>query len=99
MAVLRAVGASTRTVFALLVMESTLLTVAGMIAGVVLLDATTAVAHNYLLATAGLVIDQNPSPGEWLLLVVVLALGSLAGCIPGWIAYRRSLADGLQVRL
>lgn len=99
MAVLRAVGASTRTVFALLVMESTLLTVAGMIAGVLLLDATTAVAHNYLLATAGLVIDQSPAPGEWLLLVIVLALGSLAGCIPGWIAYRRSLADGLQVRL
>ena len=70
-----------------------------MIAGVLLLDAITAVAHNYLLATAGLVIDQNPAPGEWLLLVVVLALGSLAGCIPGWIAYRRSLADGLQVRL
>lgn len=99
MAVLRAVGASTRTVFALLVMESTLLTVAGMIAGVLLLDAITAIAHNYLLASAGLVIDQRPAPGEWPLLVLVLALGSLAGCIPGWIAYRRSLADGLQVRL
>lgn len=99
MAVLRAVGASTRAVFALLVMESTLLTVAGMIAGVLLLDAITAIAHNYLLATVGLVIDQSPAPGEWPLLALVLALGSLAGCIPGWIAYRRSLADGLQVRL
>jgi putative ABC transport system permease protein len=99
MAVLRALGASTRTVFSLLVMESTLLTIAGMLAGVILLDATTALAHDYLLAVAGLVIDETPAPGEGVLLLVVLALGSLAGCIPGWVAYRRSLADGLQVRL
>lgn len=99
MAILRAVGASTGTVFGLLVMESTLLTVAGMVAGVALLDAVTAVAHDYLLATVGLVIDAMPAPGEWPLLLAVLALGSLAGCIPGWVAYRRSLSDGLQVRL
>jgi putative ABC transport system permease protein len=99
MAVLRAVGATTGTVFGLLVMESTLLTVAGMVAGVALLDAVTAVAHDYLLATVGLVIDAMPAPGEWPLLLAVLALGSLAGCIPGWVAYRRSLSDGLQVRL
>ncbi|WP_448097690.1 ABC transporter permease [Luteibacter yeojuensis] len=99
MAVLRAVGASTRTVFALLVMESTLLTIGGMLAGVALLDAATVLAHDYLLSTAGLVIDATPAPGEWSLLLLVLVLGSLAGCIPGWVAYRRSLADGLQVRL
>ena len=99
MAVLRAVGATTGTVFGLLVMESTLLTVAGIVMGVVLLDAVTAVAHDYLLATVGLVIDAMPAPGEWPLLLAVLALGALAGCIPGWVAYRRSLSDGLQVRL
>ena len=99
MAVLRAVGATTGTVFGLLVMESTLLTVAGIVMGVVLLDAVTAVAHDYLLANVGLVIDAMPAPGEWPLLLAVLALGALAGCIPGWVAYRRSLSDGLQVRL
>ncbi|HEX7813706.1 ABC transporter permease [Dyella sp.] len=99
MAILRAVGASTGTVFALLVMESMLLTVLGMVAGVALLTSVTVVAHDYLLAHAGLVIDGAPVPGEWLLLAVVLAVGSLAGCIPGWVAYRRSLADGLQVRI
>jgi putative ABC transport system permease protein len=99
MAVLRAVGASTRTVFALLVTESVLMTVAGMVAGVVLLDLVTVVAHDVLLSRAGLVVDPLPAPGEWLLLAAVLLLGSFAGCIPGWVAYRRSLADGLQVRL
>lgn len=99
MAVLRAVGASPRSVFALLVMESTLLTMAGILAGVILLDVATWMAHDYLLSMAGLLIDATPARGEWPLLVVVLALGSLAGCIPGWVAYRHSLADGLQVRL
>jgi putative ABC transport system permease protein len=99
MAVLRAVGASARTVFGLLVVESTLLTVAGMVAGFLLLCVVTAAAHDYLLANAGLVLDVTPAPFEWVLLAGVLVLGSLSGCIPGWIAYRRSLADGLQVRL
>ena len=99
MAVLRAVGASTRTVFALLVAESTLLTLIGMVAGGVLLFAVTLLAHDYLLANAGIVLNATPSAQEGWLLLSVLVLGSLSGCIPGWIAYRRSLADGLQVRL
>lgn len=99
MAVLRAVGAPTRAVFALLVIESSLLTVAGIFFGVLLLDGVAALARDYLLAHVGLVVDTTPAPGEWPLLAAVLILGSLAGCIPGWIAYRRSLADGLQVRL
>jgi putative ABC transport system permease protein len=99
MAVLRAVGASTRTVFALLVAESTLLTLAGMLAGCLLLFVATGLAHDYVLANAGLVLEATPAPQEGWLLLGVLVLGSLSGCIPGWIAYRRSLADGLQVRL
>lgn len=99
MAVLRAVGANARSVFALLVIESTLLTIVGMVAGFVMLAVVTGVAHDYLLANVGLVIDETPAPGEWPLLGAVLVIGSLAGCIPGWVAYRRSLADGLQVRL
>jgi putative ABC transport system permease protein len=98
MAVLRALGASSRTVFSLLVIESTLLTVAGAAAGVAALTMVTLVARDDLLANAGLVIDAVPTPGEYPLLAAVLFLGSLAGCIPGWVAYRRSLADGLQVR-
>ncbi|UPG84505.1 ABC transporter permease [Luteibacter aegosomatis] len=99
MAVLRSVGASARAIFALLVIESTVLTLAGMIAGWLLLALVTAAAHDYLLVNAGLVVDQAPAPGEWPLLGAVFAVGVLAGCIPGWMAYRRSLADGLQVRL
>jgi putative ABC transport system permease protein len=72
--------------------------VAGAATGVVALTMVTLVARDDLLANAGLVIDAVPTPGEYPLLAAVLFLGSLAGCIPGWVAYRRSLADGLQVR-
>jgi putative ABC transport system permease protein len=40
-----------------------------------------------------------PAPGEWLLMGAVLAMALLAGCLPAGIAYRRSLADGLRMRL
>lgn len=99
MAILRAVGASARTVFALLVVESTLLTTLGAALGCLLLFGIVAIGHDYLLAHAGLVLELAPSSSEWGLLVAVIVLGVLAGAIPGSIAYRRSLVDGLQVRL
>jgi putative ABC transport system permease protein len=99
MAILRAVGASARSVFALLVIESTLLTALGAALGAGLLFSVVALGHDYLLANAGLVLSLAPSLTEWALLGAVLVLGVLAGAIPGLIAYRRSLIDGLQVRL
>ena len=97
--VLKAVGASARTVFALLVIVSTLLTTFGAVLGCLLLLGVVAIGHDYLLANAGLVLELAPSTTEWWLLVAVIVLGALAGAIPGAIAYRRSLIDGLQVRL
>jgi putative ABC transport system permease protein len=37
-----------------------------------------------------------PQPEEGLLLAAVVGFSSLAGLIPGWRAYRLSLADGLS---
>ena len=85
--------------FALLVIESTLLTALGAALGAGLLFSVVALGHDYLLANAGLVLSLAPSLTEWALLGAVLVLGVLAGAIPGLIAYRRSLIDGLQVRL
>lgn len=99
MAVLRAVGASVKTVFGLLVMESALLTLAGCLIGVVLLSGVSWLARDELLLRAGLAINIAPSAQEVLILGAIFLMGVLAGCIPGWVAYRRSLVDGLQVRL
>lgn len=100
MAILRAVGASARTVFALLVIEAGLLAAAGALLGVALLYIALASLRGFVAAHYGLLLTLGPpTVEEWLLLAAVVTLGLLAGCIPAWIAYRRSLADGLQVRL
>jgi putative ABC transport system permease protein len=40
-----------------------------------------------------------PGPAEWKLMAAVLAGGLLASLVPGWRAYRLSLADGLSPRI
>lgn len=100
MAILRAVGAPARTVFLLLLTESGLLAAAGIALGVVLLYATLAVVRGLVQERLGIVLTlAPPAPGEWLLMGAVLAMALLAGCLPAGIAYRRSLADGLRMRL
>ena len=39
-----------------------------------------------------------PGAAEWTLMAAVLAGGLLASLVPGWRAYRLSLADGLSPR-
>ena len=39
-----------------------------------------------------------PRAGEWMLLAAVVLAGVLAALVPGWRAYRLSLADGLSPR-
>jgi putative ABC transport system permease protein len=40
-----------------------------------------------------------PGQAEWQLMAAVLAGGLLASLVPGWRAYRLSLADGLSPRI
>lgn len=100
MAILRAVGAPVRTVFRLLLLEAGLLAAAGVVLGVLLMYLTLLVLHGYLASRWGLNLSLGwPRGEEWLLMASVLLAGLCAGCVPAWIAYRRSLADGLRVRL
>ncbi|MFY9511426.1 MAG: ABC transporter permease, partial [Rubrivivax sp.] len=39
-----------------------------------------------------------PTAAQWGLVAAVLAAGMLASLVPGWRAYRLSLADGLSPR-
>jgi putative ABC transport system permease protein len=41
---------------------------------------------------------QAPGSAEWTLVALVLAGGLVASLLPGWRAYRLSLADGLSPR-
>jgi putative ABC transport system permease protein len=99
MSILRSVGAGARHVFGLLLFEAVLLVMAGAAAGVLLLYAALALSAPVLEARLGIFIDWSlPSVGEWRLLAMVVAAGGWMGVLPAWLAYRRSVADGMTVR-
>jgi len=100
MAVLRAVGAHNRDVFSLLVLESALLTAAGAALGVFLVNGLLFLFGGQIEARFGAPIAiSGPSAYDLAIVGIVTGVGALLGFIPGWLAYRRSLSDGLTVRI
>ena len=99
LAILRAMGASPGALFALLAVESLLLTVCGSVLGVALLFGASAALVPWLESRFGLAPGLGAlAPREWAMLAAVLGAGLLASLLPGWRAYRMSLADGMTVR-
>jgi putative ABC transport system permease protein len=100
LAVLRAVGAAPRHVLAMLAIEGALVTLAGALLGIALTAALTLAAAPWLQSAWGLRLSLSaPTPAQWALLGAVLAAGFAASLVPGWRAYRLSLADGLSPRV
>ncbi|MES2561556.1 MAG: ABC transporter permease [Pseudomonadota bacterium] len=100
LAILRSVGARPRDIFVLLMMEAAGVTVLGALLGLVVLNVLTVVFAPLAAAQYGLIIGLRfIGPGESALLGVVIAVGVLASLIPGYRAYKLSLADGLTPRI
>lgn len=100
LAILRSVGARPGAVFALLTMEGLGITLAGTLLGVTLLAVLTALLGPMAAARYGLAIEPRfVTLGELQLLGAVVSIGFLACLIPGYRAYRLSLADGLTPRI
>jgi putative ABC transport system permease protein len=100
LAVLRAVGAGPRHVLALLAAEGAWVTLAGALLGAVGAMGAVVLARPWLQSTFGIALQWGaPTPVQWGLFASVLGAGMLAGLVPGWRAYRLSLADGLSPRL
>lgn len=99
-AVLRAVGASAGGVFTLLVTEGLFITLLGCVTGVVLLLVLTLLAAPLAQAHYGIAVHPRVlSLAELRLLGLVVLVGIAASLVPGYRAYRLSLADGLTPRL
>jgi putative ABC transport system permease protein len=99
LAVLRAVGAGPRHVLALLALEGMLVTLAGALLGALATAAVVVGAGPWLQQQFGIGLQATaPAAGQWWLFGAVLAAGMLASLVPGWRAYRLSLADGLSPR-
>jgi len=99
MAILRSVGARPTTILGLLATEAGLLTLAGVVLGVLLLYAALALLRPWIDATYGLDIGlAGLSTREWMTLGAIVVAGFLAGLFPALRAYRMSVADGMTVR-
>lgn len=100
LAILRAVGAGPRSVAALLALEGGLVTLVGIVLGIAAAALGLVIAAPWVLAQYGIVLRPLVlGPAEWQWLGMLAAGGLLASAVPGWRAYRLSLADGLQARL
>jgi putative ABC transport system permease protein len=100
MAILRSVGARPLHVFTLIVGESAMLTLAGVLTGVCLLYGLLIVSQQIILSKTGIFIAIGGlSAYEVLLIVMVCMAGIIIGVIPGYRIYRYSLADGMTIRI
>jgi putative ABC transport system permease protein len=100
LAILRANGARPRDLFTLLALEGGAVTLAGALLGTLLLTALTALLGPWLQAQYGLGLKLAPPSWQELeLLGWVILAGTLASLLPGYRAYRLSLADGLTPRV
>ena len=100
MAILRSVGAGPGTISFLLILEATVLTLAGIIFGLFILYLALFVSQPILEAYFGLFIPINfPSNRDIIILGGILLPAMLMGIIPALRAYYQSLADGMTIRL
>jgi putative ABC transport system permease protein len=95
-AVLRALGASPLRIASLLMTESLLLTLSGLLLGLLLLWGGMTLLQQPLLDLFGLrLVPAKLSPEQWALGGIILLLGVLSGLIPALMAYRMALANSL----
>ena len=100
LAVLRAVGAGPRQVLLLLAGEGLIVTLAGALLGALATALFIVLAAPWVQMRYGVNLKLSvPSDNQWLLFAAVVLAGGVASLIPGWRAYRMSLADGLSPRV
>lgn len=100
LALLRSTGASSRMLFGLLCLESTLIMCLGVALGILLMMASSVALAPWVQAQFGLQLVGIDKLGSGLLASGLFAgLGSLLGVIPAIQAYRNQLQDGLSPKV
>ena len=98
-AVLRSVGATPKTIFSLMVIESEILVLFGILVGLILLYLLLALINPMLFEAFGLAIElRPPTKLQWLMLLMITVGGLIAAFFPAISAYRKALQDGLTIR-
>ena len=100
MALLRAIGAHPYHVLLLFVLETFYVVFAGCLIGLGLLYSVLYMARPVLVDVYGINIAITlPDQQQWSLFALVMGSGVIVSLIPGWVAYRRSLQDGLALKI
>ena len=100
MAILRAAGAHPYHIILLFVLETFVIVAAGCLTGAALLYGVLLLIRPFLLQNYGFSVSPAlPDAGQLLILLAVIGLGLLVSLLPGLIAYRRSLQDGLSLQI
>lgn len=99
MAILRAVGASARHVFGLLLLEAAVLATVGAASGLLLVEAGVYALGPWLQIRFGIFIDSVWLGGQALPMVAaVVVVGTVMGLVPAVLAYRYSVQDGMTIK-
>ena len=100
MAILRAVGAHPYHILLLFVFETVLIVIIAYSLGMGFLYLLLVLTQPLLIDIYGINIAITlPDEQQWFLAGVVIILGILVSLVPGVIAYRRSLQDGLAIKV
>lgn len=99
-AVLRAIGMRKPQVFFLFALESALIVAAGCVLGMVMLYLAMVGLRPVLESHYGIYLDIRPPDVQQLtVMAIATLLGAVMSLLPGFIAYKRSLQDGLSVKI
>lgn len=99
MAILRAVGAHPYHILLLFILEALVLTLVGCLLGILLVSALVWAAQPWVIAEYGFYLRTwLPDSSSFGLIALVASLAIILSLLPGTIAYRRSLQDGLTIR-
>lgn len=99
MAILRAVGAHPYHILLLFILEALVLTLGGCLLGMLLVSVLVWTAQPCVIAEYGFYLRTwLPDASSLGLITLVASLALILSLLPGTIAYRRSLQDGLTIR-
>lgn len=100
LAILRAIGANPEHLFFLLLFEGLFVSASGVAAGIVLLFAMTLCIAPWIQAWSGMNLPLYLlSANEMFYMGIIILTAAITSMLPGWKAYRLSLADGLSPRI
>ena len=99
MAILRSVGARPGHIFGLIIGEAGFVCFAGITLGVALLYLLLVILQSPLASYYGFYLDINMLTSNDLLILAIIQLSALLiALIPGWLIYKYSLSDGMNIK-